>query len=120
MTRIAVATEDSQVAQHFGHCPSYRLYDVVDGAVTSTTEVANPGHGAGFPPDYVAELGANVMIVGGIGAGAITRFQGHGIELVTGATGSADAAVQRYLEGDLADAGAACAGHEHGEHGCAH
>lgn len=120
MTRIAVATEDAQVSQHFGRCPSYRLYDVIDGAVQSVREVANPGHDAGSPPDFVASLGANVVIVGGIGAGAISRFQGHGIEVIAGAGGSADAAVQEYLAGRLSDAGSSCTGHEHGEHNCGH
>ena len=120
MPRIAVATEDAQVAQHFGHCPSYRVYDVTDGAVQSVQEVANPGHDVGFPPDFVATLGANVVIVGGIGTGAVNRFQGHGIEVIAGASGSADAAVQEYLAGRLEDTGSSCAGHEHGEHNCGH
>lgn len=120
MTRIAVATEDAQVAQHFGHCPSYRVYDVADGTVQTVQEVANPGHDAGFPPDFVAALGANVVIVGGIGTGAINRFQGHGIEVIAGADGLADAAVREYLAGRLEDAGSGCAGHDHGDHSCGH
>ncbi len=120
MTRIAVATEETEVAQHFGHCPLYRVYDVADGAVQTVQEVANPGHDAGFPPDFVAALGANVVIVGGIGTGAINRFTGHGIEVIAGASGPADDAVARYLAGDLADEGSDCAGHEHGDHGCGH
>jgi predicted Fe-Mo cluster-binding NifX family protein len=120
MTRIAVATEDAQVAQHFGHCPSYRVYDVADGTVQTVQEVANPGHDAGFPPDFVAALGANVVIVGGIGAGAINRFQDHGIEVIAGADGLADAAVREYLAGRLEDAGSGCAGHDHGDHDCGH
>ena len=113
MTRIAVATEEAEVAQHFGHCPLYRVYDVADGAVQTVREVANPGHDAGFPPDFVAGLG-------GIGPGAIDRFQGHGIEVIAGASGPVDDAVARFLAGNLADAGSDCAGHDHGDHGCGH
>lgn len=118
ITRIAVATEAGEVAQHFGHCSTYRVYDVVDGQVQAVTEFDNPGHDAGFPPDFVAGLDANVVIVGGIGTGAINRFQGHGIEVISGAEGPSDDAVQRHLAGNLEDAGSSCAGHEHGDHGC--
>jgi len=123
MTRIAVATENASVAGHFGHCPTYRLYDVASGLVTAVEEIANPGHEAGFPPDFLASVGAQVVIAGGIGAGAINRFQGHGIEIVSGASGAADEAVRRYLAGDLTDAGSACGGHDHDDHhdhGCSH
>ena len=68
MTRIAVATENASVAGHFGHCPTYRLYDVASGLVTAVEEIANPGHEAGFPPDFLASVGAQVVIAGGIGA----------------------------------------------------
>ncbi len=120
MTRIAVATEDALVAGHFGSCPAYRFYDVADGRVTGVQELANPGHDAGSPPDFVAAVGADVVIVGGIGAGAINRFSEHGIDVIAGASGPVDEVVRRYLAGDLADAGSSCGGHDHGDHGCGH
>ena len=28
--KLAVATENGQVAEHFGHCPEFTIYDVED------------------------------------------------------------------------------------------
>ncbi len=121
MNRIAVAAEGTDVSSHFGRCPTFRVYDVTGGTIGSVQDVANPGHEAGSPPDHLAALGATVAIVGGIGAGAIERLRGHGIEVIAGADGSADEAVDRYLAGLLQDSGAGCGGHGHShdaDHAC--
>ena len=54
--------------------------------------------------------------------GAIRETDVQGIEVIAGAGGPADAAVQQYLAGRLEDAGSGCAGHDHdhGDHNCAH
>lgn len=123
MSRIAVAAEGADVASHFGRCPTFRVYDVTDGKVGAVRDVPNPGHEAGSPPDHLAALGATVAIVGGIGAGAIDRLAGHGIEVIAGAKGSADESVDSYLAGRLQDSGSRCGTHDHhhghgGSDGC--
>ena len=35
--KIAISTEESMVAPHFGRCPEYTIYNVVDGSVADKT-----------------------------------------------------------------------------------
>ncbi|MBQ4094581.1 MAG: DNA-binding protein, partial [Oscillospiraceae bacterium] len=71
--------------------------------------------------------GADVVICGGIGAGAKNALAAADITVYGGVSGSADAAVVALLSGTLAyDPDARCDHHDHehgddhtcGEHGC--
>ncbi|HBI57040.1 MAG TPA: dinitrogenase iron-molybdenum cofactor, partial [Firmicutes bacterium] len=57
-----------------------------------------PGHRPGFLPNFLSDQGVNVIISGGVGGGAIEIFEEKGIEVVTGARGSADDAANSYLK----------------------
>lgn len=76
------------------------------------------GHGA--LAGLLAANGVNVLICGGIGAGARQALAANRIGLVAGASGSTDDAVQAYLAGELSDNPAGQCNHHHegGEHTC--
>ncbi len=119
MTKIAVASDKGLVTEHFGHCESFMIYDSNEGKVISCECVLNPGHRPGFLPNFLNDMGINVIISGGMGGGAIDIFNSHGIEVVVGATGSAELAAKSYLEGKLKSTGSVC--HEHAHHDeCGH
>lgn len=118
--KIAVATEAGMVAEHFGHCPQYSLFNVNEGQVVSKEVIANPGHQPGFLPGYLADLGVTCVIVGGIGARAVELFTERGIEVISGAAGPVDAAVRSYLEGNLKSTGGTCSHDHDGHEGCDH
>jgi predicted Fe-Mo cluster-binding NifX family protein len=101
LRKIAVATEGEQVAQHFGRCPSYTIAQVEDDHILSQEVIANPGHQPGFLPGYLAELGVEVMIAGGMGPRAEGLFAQHGIEAVVGAYGPVDQVLRAYLAGAM-------------------
>ncbi len=119
--RVAVPAEtgnglESAVAEHFGRCPYFVLADLSDNTVESVNAVANPyygNHRPGQVPAFIHDQQVNVLISGGIGAGAISFFQQYGIEVATGATGTVGQAIERYLNGELS-ADASCAGHHDG------
>lgn len=115
MKRIAVACEGVQVAQHFGHCENFTFFDTEAEQIVKKESVANPGHKPGFLPNFLADHGAEVVLAGGMGGGAVDIFQQRGVEVVTGATGDAETAVFAYLNGDLQSNGVVC--HEHQHHG---
>ena len=60
------------------------------------------------------------LICGGIGGGARMALEQAGIRLYGGVQGSADAAVQAFIDGKLAyDPDVMCSHHNHGEdHSC--
>jgi len=111
--KIAIASEGTMVAGHFGHCSNFNIYSEEDGQITKIESIPNPGHKPGFLPVFLHDLGTNVIISGGMGGGAIDIFNEKGIEVITGAEGESLKAAQAYLKGELKSTGSVCHEHEH-------
>ncbi len=120
--KIAVTYENGQVFQHFGHTEEFKVYDVEDGKVVSSKVLGSDGHGHEELAALLAGRSIDVLICGGIGPGAQAALTENGIELCSGASGDADAAVEAYLKGELVSSGANCDHHDHDhDHcGCGH
>jgi predicted Fe-Mo cluster-binding NifX family protein len=112
--RIAVACQEKEVANHFGHCLNFTIFEVENGKIINEKIIANPGHKPGFLPNFVADRGAKVLICGGIGGSAIEILNERNIEVIAGASGDAKKAVEQYLNGELKTTGSVC--HEHLHH----
>lgn len=113
MIKVAVASEKEMVAEHFGHCANFNIYETEDGRITTSASVANPGHRPGFLPNFLSDQGVNVIISGGMGSCAIEIFNEKGIEVITGASGKASDAAEAYLRGTLKSTGSVCHRHRH-------
>ena len=111
--KIAVASEGNNVTGHFGHCENFNIFQVESNKIVKGESVANPGHKPGFLPNFLNDMGVNVIISGGIGGGAVEIFNEKNIEVVSGATGDAEAAAKMYLNGELKSTGSICHEHEH-------
>ncbi len=117
--KIAVASEKGMVTGHFGHCENFMIFNTENEKITGTETVPNPGHKPGFLPNFLNEMGVNVIISGGMGGGALDIFSEKGIEVIVGAKGPAKTAAELYLRGMLQSTGSVC--HEHQHHGqCGH
>ena len=114
MMKIAVASEDGKVTEHFGHCSEFMIYDTEDDRIVKEETIANPGHKPGFLPNFLADRDVKVIISGGMGGGAVEIFNDRNVEVVVGATGKAKEAVEKYLRGELKSTGSVC--HEHAHH----
>ena len=109
--KITVAAMGHNVAGHFGHCESFIFFDTENGKIVNETVVPNPGHKPGFLPNFLADIGAKVIISGGMGGGAVDIFNERDVEVVIGAQGEARENVEKYLKGELESTGSVC--HEH-------
>ena len=122
--KIAVTYENGEVFQHFGRTPQFKVYEIADGKVDSSEVIDTNGPGHGALAGFLRDLGAEVMICGGIGGGAISAMAEAGIKVYAGASGSADDAVASYIAGTLPESGdATCDHHDHeghGDHDCGH
>ena len=123
--RIAVTYENGQVFQHFGHTEQFKIYNVADGKILSSQVVDTNGSGHGALGGFLADMGVDTLICGGIGVGAQNALTEAGIRFYGGASGDADKAVEALLAGTLAfDPNVHCdhhdhEGHEHGgDHHC--
>ena len=115
--RIAVTYENGEVFQHFGHTDTFKIYETENGQVLSTRILEADGTGHEALADLLAANGIEVLICGGIGAGAHAALAEQGIELCAGASGDADEAVAAYLRGELKNTGVNCDHHDHHEEG---
>ncbi len=113
MIKIAVASEGKMVTEHFGHCENFNIFDAENGKIIKSISVPNPGHKPGFLPNFLNDMGVNVIISGDMGSGAVEIFNEKGIEVITGASGDAEAAANNYLSGSLKSTGSVCHEHQH-------
>jgi predicted Fe-Mo cluster-binding NifX family protein len=118
--KIAVASEGKMVTGHFGHCENFNIFEVENNQIVKAQSIPNPGHKPGFLPNFLNDMGVKVIISGGMGGGAVEIFNEKGIEVITGASGNADKAVQKFIEGSLKSTDSVCHEHQHsdscGEH----
>lgn len=114
--KIAIASEGKNVSGHFGHCEGFTMYDVQDNKVVSKEVIQNPGHKPGFLPVFLKDKGTNLIIAGGMGKAAQDLFIENGIDVIVGAQGLADDAIDNYLSGNLVSSGSICTEHQHEGH----
>ena len=124
--KIAVTYDNGNIFQHFGRTESFKVYEVEDNKVVSSEVIGSNGVGHGALAGLLSEQSVDVLICGGIGGGAQQALAEAGVELVAGAEGDVDQAVEAYLRGELISTGANCDHHHHedghscGEHGEGH
>ena len=126
--KIAVAYENGQIFQHFGHTEQFKIYTAEGGKIIHSEVVDTNGSGHGALAGLLSALHVDTLICGGIGGGAQTALMQAGIKLYGGVSGSADAAVKALLGGTLGfDPNVKCDHHDHhgeghtcGNHGCGH
>jgi len=115
--KIAVPFENDEIFQHFGHAAQFKLYEVIAGEVVGTELLNAEGTGHEALAGLLAEKDVALLICGGIGAGAEAALEASGISMCTGVTGSADDAVQLFLQGGLQCGSGANCDHHHEESG---
>lgn len=124
--KVAVTYENGEIFQHFGHTQYFKVYEISEDKVISSKVVDTNGSGHGALTGVLNSLQADVLICGGIGGGAQMALAQAGIQLYGGVSGSADAAVEAFLRGELDfNPNVQCNHHDHhgeghtcGDHGC--
>lgn len=87
--RIAIPSNengglDGTRAGHFGHCDTFTLVDVKDGAIEKVSTIANEDHvqgGCMVPVNLLASNNVNALVVGGIGMRPLMGFRQVGIDV---------------------------------------
>lgn len=102
--KLAIAYENGEVFQHFGETPSYLVVDIEGGKVVSETIHDNGEASHIALIDVLVGLGANAVVVGGLGGGAFVRLEAVGIKVYAPYVGSAKQAIEDYLAGNLVEA----------------
>ena len=119
--KIAISTSgkdlDSSIEPRFGRCPYFLIVETEDMSFqVHENENISLGGGAGIQSaQFVASMGAKVVITGNCGPNAVQTLSAAGIELFTGQSGTIKEAIERYKNGELrptteSDAGAKASG----------
>ena len=117
--KIAVTYDNGKVFGHFGHTENFKLYDTEDGKIKARVGVPTTGSGHGARAGFLKEQGVEVLICGGIGAGAQAALTEAGIKFYGGVSGDADDAVRALLSGKLRfDPFIKCSHHHEEGHNC--
>ena len=96
--KIAIPYENGQVFQHFGHSALFKIYDTENGKILSSEIVSTNGQGHGALVGFLVQNGVNVVLCGGIGAGAQNALAQAGIQLFGGISGQLTALLRITLQ----------------------
>ena len=127
--KIAVpVTMLNQIDGHFGYCEFYNIYSISESNEIADVQTMKSEQGCGCKSNIawvLAKNGVTVMLVGGIGGGAINVLNSAGIEVIRGCSGNSVDAIKAFISGSIADSGVSCKQHEENhseghEHNCAH
>jgi predicted Fe-Mo cluster-binding NifX family protein len=89
---------------HFGHCQEFAVYeaDAADKTIVGKTTYTPPAHEPGVLPKWLHELGADVIITGGMGPRAQQLFAQNGITVILGSPpDDPERVAVAYLSGTL-------------------
>ena len=81
---MATGGLDGQRSGHFGHCDTFTLVDVKDGAILQVSTINNQSHvqgGCMVPVNLLADNQVDALIVGGIGMRPLMGFRQAGIDV---------------------------------------
>jgi len=102
--KIAIPVAQGMLCMHFGPSEQFAMFEVDQDQkkILSKQMLDPPRHEPGVLPKWLSELGAKVIITGGMGIRAQNLFSESGVNVVVGASAEdPEKVVQAYLEGEL-------------------
>ena len=100
--KFAIPLAEGKLTAHFGHCQEFALVEVEGNQIKSKETRVPPPHEPGVLPKWLHDLGANVIIAGGMGARALDLFTQNNIKVIVGASALApEELVKQYLDNSL-------------------
>lgn len=118
--KIAFPTSDKNTIDgHFGHTKEFAVYTVNNNQINNVSYVTPPPHETGVLPNFLSDANIDLVITGGMGKKAIDLLKEYNIDVILGATGPIDLALNDYLDGSLSSEGDVCAhnsAHHHHHH----
>ncbi|MDY3302287.1 MAG: FKBP-type peptidyl-prolyl cis-trans isomerase [Lachnospiraceae bacterium] len=119
--RVAVAYNKGNVNDHFGKAEQFKIYEVEDGKVLDSFIIDAEGEGHSAMTSLMVRNEVSAVVSGNMGPHAWEALGNAGIGAFVGASGTADEAVNAFLQGklipaNLSDSEGGCGAHD--EEGC--
>ncbi|MDC7243531.1 MAG: NifB/NifX family molybdenum-iron cluster-binding protein, partial [Sphaerochaetaceae bacterium] len=96
------------VAEHFGHCEYFVVYEVENKEIKGSEIIKNPPHQKGALPKFLKGHEINVLVTGNMGKMAVNLCNELGIECYRGAEGDPVEVINSYLAGTLVSDDSEC------------
>ena len=125
--KIVIPTEDEKLCSHFGHCDTFTFVEInPENKEILSIENKIPEEGISCAAvDWIAELGTNVVLAGGMGMRPLNAFAQKGVKVITGCPEmDIKELVTQYMNSELTTGENSCGGeghhHCHNHGGCHH
>ena len=107
--KFAIPMTKGKLTTHFGHCQEFALIEVEEDEIKNQKVLIPPPHAPGVLPRWLGEVGANVIIAGGMGQHAISLFNENNITVAIGAPAlEPESLVKSYLNDTLTTGSNVC------------
>jgi len=107
--KFAIPMAGGKLTARFGHCQEFAIIDVAGKQIIRKEVLIPPPHEPGVLPGWLHELGAEVIIAGGMGQRAIGLFQENNIKVIVGAPAlEPETLVTDYISGTLKSGANVC------------
>lgn len=115
--KIAIPKNEETINKHFGKSESFLIIEVENQETKEIKEISTETlqHNHGGLAQLLVSEGVSLVIVGGIGKGALDALKENGLEIIRGASGKIYDIIQAYLKGELNDKDIVC-NHDHGSY----
>jgi len=101
LKKLAISTDDEEVAVHFGRCKQFTIVEIHDGKVAKKEVIDNPGHTPGQLPKFLSDIGVNYLIAGSAGPLAQDYLKEYDIKMILGVEGKVDKVIKEFIEDSL-------------------
>ncbi len=99
---FAVPTVNGKLTLHFGHCEKFAIIETQDNSIVKEEFVSPPVHQPGVYPKFLADIGVETIIAGGMGIKAQELFAQNNIEVCVGVNAdSPKILVEQYFNNQL-------------------
>lgn len=116
--KIAIPTRDNNVDGHFGHCEYYTIFSIDENKKVIEKELIESPQGCGCKSniaDILQQKGVKILLAGNMGAGAMSKLNAFGIDVIRGCAGDVKEVTEAYLKGEIRDSGESCEHHHNHE-----
>ena len=93
----------SDIDPRFGRCPNFIIYDTANGQfeAVENTNIGGMGGVGVQSAQFMIDKEVKAVITGNCGPNAFSTLSAAGIEIITGASGKVEAAIDEYKKGNL-------------------
>lgn len=117
--RIAIPDNNGEVNQHYGQSKVFSIIDIENNQniiFVDSVSTQNLQHNHGGLANLLKSQNVEVVIVGGIGQGALDGLNANGLKVLFGASGPIKSVAESFAKGEFISKKVMCNHHGEGHH----